>query len=83
MRSHIQTKRAKKIVLAYSGGLDTSVILRWLIETYQAEVIAFCADLGQGEELDPVREKALKTGAARSTSKTCGKSSSGTLSFPV
>ncbi len=57
--------KPKKIVLAYSGGLDTSVILRWLIETYQAEVIAFTADLGQGEELIPIREKALKTGAAR------------------
>ncbi|HEV8675666.1 MAG TPA: argininosuccinate synthase [Methylomirabilota bacterium] len=55
--------KPKKIVLAYSGGLDTSVILRWLIETYGAEVIAFTADLGQGEELIPIREKALKTGA--------------------
>jgi argininosuccinate synthase len=55
--------RPKKIVLAYSGGLDTSVILRWLIETYQAEVIAFTADLGQGDELIPIRDKALKTGA--------------------
>ncbi len=54
-----------KIVLAYSGGLDTSVILRWLIETYGAEVVAFCADLGQGEELNSVREKALKTGAGK------------------
>ena len=54
----------KKIVLAYSGGLDTSVILRWLIETYHAEVIAFTADLGQGEELIPVRDKAVRTGAA-------------------
>ena len=53
----------KKVVLAYSGGLDTSVILRWLIEEYRCEVVAFCADLGQGEELLPVREKALKTGA--------------------
>jgi len=57
--------KPKKIVLAYSGGLDTSVILKWLIETYQCEVIAFCADLGQGEELAPVREKALKTGASK------------------
>ena len=65
MKSQIQSKHVKKIVLAYSGGLDTSVILRWLIETYQAEVIAFCADLGQGEELDEVREKALKTGASK------------------
>ena len=55
----------RKVVLAYSGGLDTSVILRWLIETFGCEVIAFCADLGQGEELLAVRDKALKTGAAR------------------
>ncbi len=54
----------KKVVLAYSGGLDTSVILRWLIETYRCEVVAFCADLGQGEELDPVEAKAKKTGAS-------------------
>ncbi len=53
----------KRIVLAYSGGLDTSVILRWLIETYRCEVVAYCADLGQGEELIPIREKALRTGA--------------------
>jgi argininosuccinate synthase len=53
-----------RVVLAYSGGLDTSVILRWLIETYRCEVVAYCADLGQGEELIPVRDKALKTGAA-------------------
>ncbi len=55
----------KKIVLAYSGGLDTSIAIKWLIEEYDAEVIAFCADLGQGEELAPVREKALKTGASK------------------
>jgi len=53
----------KRVVLAYSGGLDTSVILRWLIERYRCEVVAFCADLGQGEELLPVRDKALRTGA--------------------
>lgn len=53
----------KKVVLAYSGGLDTSVILKWLQETYACEVIAFAADLGQGKELDDVREKALNTGA--------------------
>jgi len=53
----------KKVVLAYSGGLDTSVILRWLIETYHCEVVAFCADLGQGDELVTVRDKAKKTGA--------------------
>ena len=55
----------KKVVLAYSGGLDTSVILRWLIETYQCEVIAFCADLGQGEELAPVEEKSKQVGASK------------------
>src|SRR5574341_2185990 len=54
----------RKVVLAYSGGLDTSVILRWLIETYKCEVVAYCADLGQGEELIPVRDKALRTGAS-------------------
>jgi argininosuccinate synthase len=55
----------KKIVLAYSGGLDTSVAIRWLAETYGCEVIAFCADVGQGEDLEAVRQKALATGAAR------------------
>jgi len=54
-----------KVVLAYSGGLDTSVILRWLIETYQCEVIAFVADIGQKEKLDDLREKALNTGASK------------------
>ncbi|MBI2218480.1 MAG: argininosuccinate synthase [Candidatus Rokubacteria bacterium] len=52
-----------KVVLAYSGGLDTSVILRWLIERYRCEIVAYCADLGQGEELIPIRDKALRTGA--------------------
>ena len=55
----------KKVVLAYSGGLDTSVILRWLIDTYNCEVVAFCADLGQGEELAPVEEKSKKVGASK------------------
>jgi argininosuccinate synthase len=58
-----QSEPVKKVVLAYSGGLDTSVILRWLIERYRCEVVAFCADLGQGEELITVRDKARKTGA--------------------
>jgi len=58
-------KKVKKVVLAYSGGLDTSVIIRWLIEQYGCEVIAFSADLGQGEELAPLREKAIKTGASK------------------
>src|SRR5579864_1591130 len=52
----------KKVVLAYSGGLDTSVILRWLQETYQCEVVTFTADLGQGDELAPVRAKAERMG---------------------
>jgi argininosuccinate synthase len=55
----------KKIVLAYSGGLDTSVILRWLVETYKCEVIAFTADIGQGDEVEEVRQKALRTGASK------------------
>lgn len=55
----------KKVVLAYSGGLDTSVILRWLIEKYGCEVIAYCADLGQGEDLQEIKRKALKTGAVK------------------
>ncbi len=56
-------KGIKKIVLAYSGGLDTSVILAWLKENYGCEVIAYCADVGQGDELAEVEEKARKTGA--------------------
>jgi argininosuccinate synthase len=54
-----------KIVLAYSGGLDTSIILRWLNDNYQAEVIAFCADIGQEEELDGLEKKALTSGASK------------------
>ncbi len=56
-------KEVKKIVLAYSGGLDTSIILKWLKNEYGCEMITFSADLGQGDELDPVREKAFATGA--------------------
>lgn len=55
----------KKIVLAYSGGLDTSVAIKWLKEKYNAKIIAFCADLGQGEDLKAIKEKALKTGASK------------------
>jgi len=57
--------KIKKVVLAYSGGLDTSVILKWLIERYSCEVIAYTADLGQAEELENLEEKALKTGACK------------------
>ncbi|MCX5872061.1 MAG: argininosuccinate synthase [Deltaproteobacteria bacterium] len=59
----MKRKDIKKIVLAYSGGLDTSVILRWLVETYQCPVVAYVADLGQGEELDSLDEKAEASGA--------------------
>jgi argininosuccinate synthase len=55
-------KEVKKVVLAYSGGLDTSIILKWLQQTYRAEVVTFTADLGQGEELSPARDKALLLG---------------------
>ena len=58
-------KKIEKVVLAYSGGLDTSVILKWLIEEYQCEVITFSADIGQGEELDHIEPNALKTGASK------------------
>lgn len=52
----------KKVVLAYSGGLDTSVILKWLQDTYQCEVVTFTADIGQGEEVEPARKKAVSLG---------------------
>src|SRR6187455_2899858 len=55
-------KPIKKVVLAYSGGLDTSIILKWLQQTYRAEVVTFTADLGQGEELEPARAKAVLLG---------------------
>ena len=58
-------KKINKVVLAYSGGLDTSAMLLWIKETYAAEVVCFCADVGQGEELDGLEEKALKTGASK------------------
>ena len=55
-------KDIKKVVLAYSGGLDTSIILKWLQDEYNAEVITFTADLGQGEEVEPARAKAIACG---------------------
>ncbi len=58
----MRVKDVKKVVLAYSGGLDTSVILRWLQVTYRCEVVTFTADLGQGEELGPARQKAEMLG---------------------
>ncbi|HYE15541.1 MAG TPA: argininosuccinate synthase, partial [Pyrinomonadaceae bacterium] len=59
------TEKIRKIVLAYSGGLDTSVMLRWLRERYECEVVCYCADVGQGEELAGLEEKALATGASK------------------
>src|SRR3569832_216680 len=58
----VDKKSVKKVVLAYSGGLDTSIILKWLQSSYGCEVVTFTADLGQGEELGPAREKALRAG---------------------
>jgi len=55
----------KKLVLSYSGGLDTSVILRWIKDEFGCEVIAYCADLGQAEETEGLEEKALKSGASK------------------
>ena len=55
----------RKLVLAYSGGLDTSVILRWLKDYLGCEVIAYCADVGQGDETEGLEQKALKTGASK------------------
>ena len=60
--SEYMTQQVKKVVLAYSGGLDTSIILRWLQETYGCEVVTFTADIGQGEELEPARAKAEMMG---------------------
>ncbi len=59
------TKKINKIVLAYSGGLDTSVMLRWLKDRYTCEVVCYCADVGQGEELTGLEDKALQTGASK------------------
>jgi len=61
-RDDTKTREVKKVVLAYSGGLDTSIILKWLQTTYRCEVVTFTADLGQGEEIAPAREKALLLG---------------------
>jgi argininosuccinate synthase len=63
--SNMTEKKIKKIVLAYSGGLDTSVMLRWLKERYDCEVVCYCADVGQGDELSGLEEKAHATGASK------------------
>ena len=57
--------RIRKVVLAYSGGLDTSVILKWLQDEYDCEVVTFTADIGQGEEVEPAREKAKQFGVKK------------------
>jgi argininosuccinate synthase len=59
------SRSAKKVVLAYSGGLDTSIIIPWLKENYDCEVVAYAADIGQGQELEGLRDKAVKTGASK------------------
>ena len=56
------SRKINRVVLAYSGGLDTSIAVKWLQEAYDAEVVTFTADLGQGEEIEPAREKALAAG---------------------
>jgi argininosuccinate synthase len=61
----VSEKKIKKIVLAYSGGLDTSVMLRWIKERYGCEVVCYCADVGQGQELEGLEAKALETGASK------------------
>jgi argininosuccinate synthase len=61
----VAEKKIKKIVLAYSGGLDTSVMLRWIKERYECEVVCYCADVGQGDELDGLDAKARETGASK------------------
>jgi hypothetical protein len=62
MSEHMKNSDVKKVVLAYSGGLDTSVILRWLQDHYDAEVVTFTADIGQGEDIEPARSKAEMLG---------------------
>ena len=64
-KSKRDSVQPEKVVLAYSGGLDTSVILHWLKETHQCDVIAFCADLGQGEDLQAIKKKAIAVGASK------------------
>jgi argininosuccinate synthase len=64
MKNRPSPSSVKKVVLAYSGGLDTSIIIPWLRETYGAEVVAYCGDVGQGDDLQAVRRKALATGAS-------------------
>ena len=71
-----------KVVLAYSGGLDTSVIVRWLQDTYDCEVVTFTADIGQGEEVEPAAPKLKPWVSKRFTLTTCGKNLSAILFSP-
>ena len=80
---NIEHQTFVKIVLAYSGGLDTSVILRWLKENHQAEVIAFCADIGQEEELTGLEKKALTTGASKCIIEDLREKFAGDFIFPM
>ena len=73
----------QKVVLAYSGGLDTSIILKWLIENYGCEVVAFSADLGQDEELDGIEKKALETGAVKARIKDLKEEFASEFVFPA
>ena len=73
----------KKVILAYSGGLDTSIILKWLIETYGCEVVTFSADLGQDEELDGIEAKALATGAVKARIEDLREEFAGEFVFPA
>jgi argininosuccinate synthase len=66
--SILEMKDINKVVLAYSGGLDTSVILKWLEETYDCEVVTFTADVGQGEEIEPAAPRRRPSGSRKSTS---------------
>ncbi len=61
----VATEKIKKLVLSYSGGLDTSVMLRWIKDHFGCEVVAYCAEVGQGDETEGLEEKALKTGASK------------------
>ena len=78
----MSTKNINKVILAYSGGLDTSVILTWLKDTYDCEVVTFTADIGQGEEVEPARAKAKQMGVKEIFIEDLKENLSVTMSFP-